>query len=33
MEYLETNEIVDYLQVIYLQIMQRYEQRFFPERK
>ena len=31
MEYLETNEIMDYLQVIHLQIMQRYEQRFFPK--
>ena len=36
MEYLESNEIMDYLQVIYLQIigfMQRHEQRFFSERK
>ena len=36
MEYLESNEIMDYLQVIYLQIigfMQRYEQLFFSERK
>ena len=34
MEYSESNEIMDYLQVIYLQIigfMQRYEQRFFFE--
>ena len=36
MEYLEGNEIMHYLQVIYLQIIgfiQRYEQRFFSEKK
>ena len=36
MEYLESNEIINYLQVIYLQIIvftHRYEQRFYFERK
>ena len=36
MEYLESNEIMDYLQVIYLHIigfMQRYEQRIFFRKK